>query len=145
MNAPAPRSTLVAWLPVMAWCAVIFLFSAQPDLRFVEDDGTDFIVRKAGHMGVFGILALLVWRGLAVTTDLRRPWAAAILFTLAYAATDEVHQSFVAGRHMAATDVLIDTAGALLAVAIAGGLLALQRRRRRHPGAAPDGTSGPNG
>jgi hypothetical protein len=143
MSVSAPRSRLIPWLPVVAWCAVIFLLSAQPDLRFVEDQGTDFLVRKAGHMGVFGILAILAWRALAATTTLRRPWAVALLFGLVYAASDEVHQAFVAGRHMAATDVAIDMAGALIAVAVAGGLLGL--RRRAGAPEAPEGTSAPNG
>jgi hypothetical protein len=53
---------------VIAWAGVIFAFSAQPNLRFVQDQGLDFLVRKAGHMAVFGMLALLLWRALAVTT-----------------------------------------------------------------------------
>jgi len=36
----------------------IFAFSAQPDLRFLPDDFFDFVVRKVGHAGVFGVLAL---------------------------------------------------------------------------------------
>jgi len=67
-------------------------------------------------MGVFGILALLSWRALAGTTDWRRPWAWAFALTVLYAATDELHQGFVTGRHPSATDVGIDVAGALIGV-----------------------------
>ena len=52
---------LAAWAPAIAWAGLIFAFSAQPNLRFVPDEGLDFLVRKAGHMGIFGILALLLW------------------------------------------------------------------------------------
>ena len=52
---------VLAWLPAIAWAGLIFVFSAQPNLRFVPDEGLDFLVRKAGHMGIFGILALLLW------------------------------------------------------------------------------------
>ncbi len=59
---PALRSLLSGWLPVVAWTALIFALSAQPNLRFASDPGLDFVVRKLGHIGVFGILALLLWR-----------------------------------------------------------------------------------
>ena len=111
---------MAAWLPVIAWALLIFAFSAQPNLRFVPDAGLDFVVRKAGHMGVFGILALLLWRALAGTTAWRRPWAWALALAVLYASTDEFHQGFVAGRHESAVDVGIDAAGAIIAVAAAG-------------------------
>ena len=116
--APAWRPLLSAWVPVAGWAALIFAFSAQPDLTFVPDDaGLDFVVRKAGHMAVFGILALLIWRALAGTTALRRPWAWAIVLTILYATSDELHQGLVAGRHASASDVAIDMLGVATAVA----------------------------
>ena len=114
------RGGLGAWLPPTAWAALIFALSAQPDLRFLPDDGLDFVVRKVGHMGVFGILALLLWRALATTTTTPRPWAWAVILTVAYAATDELHQSGVVGRNASATDVAVDAVGALIAVAGVG-------------------------
>ena len=121
-----PGGRVAAWLPVIGWAALIFAFSAQPNLRFVPDAGLDFVVRKAGHIGVFGILALLLWRALAGTTAWRRPWAWALALAVLYAATDEFHQGFVAGRHESAVDVGIDAAGAIIAVAAVG----LLRSRR---------------
>ena len=59
---------LATWAPTIAWAALIFAFSAQPNLRFVPDELLDFVVRKLGHMAVFGILALLLWRAVATTT-----------------------------------------------------------------------------
>jgi VanZ family protein len=111
---------VVAWLPVIVWAGLIFAFSAQPNLRFAADPGLDFLVRKAGHMAVFGILALLLWRALASTSAWRRPWAWSVALAILYAITDEFHQGFVAGRHESAVDVGIDAAGALIAVVGAG-------------------------
>lgn len=91
----------------------------MPDLRFLPDEGMDFVVRKIGHMGVFGILALLVWRALAMTTTWRRPWAWAILAAVLYAISDEIHQGVVSGRHASFVDIAIDTAGILIAVTLA--------------------------
>jgi VanZ like family. len=116
----ALRPVLFGWAPVVGWATLIFVLSAQPDLRFAPDAGLDFVVRKLGHMGVFGILALLSWRALAGTTAWRRPWAWAFALTVLYAATDELHQGFVAGRHLSAVDVGIDATGALIVLAATG-------------------------
>jgi len=98
--------------PPLVLMGVIFFFSAQPDL------GTglgvwDTILRKAAHMAEYGLLWFLWYRALRTPSPLP---AAAI--TLAYAATDEWHQSFVEGRHGTPVDVLIDAAGVALAIAI---------------------------
>ncbi len=121
-----PDGPVLAWLPAIAWAGLIFAFSAQPNLRFVPDEFLDFLVRKAGHMGVFGILALLLWRAVAGTTTRRRPWAWALALAVVYAITDELHQGGVIGRHAAAVDVGIDAAGALIAV-VAVGLIRSRR------------------
>jgi hypothetical protein len=104
------------WLPVVAWAALIFALSATPDLRFASDD---LVVRKIGHAGIYAILALLVVRA---TGGGRRGALVALLACFLYAASDELHQSFVAGRHGSPVDVGIDSLGAaasFAAVAIA--------------------------
>ena len=105
---------------MITWAGLIFAFSAQPNLRFAPDESLDFLIRKAGHMGVFGILALLSWRAVAGTTAWHRPWAWALALTILCAVTDEFHQGFVAGRHPSAVDVGIDAAGALIAIVAVG-------------------------
>jgi VanZ family protein len=113
-------SLFSGWLPVALWAGLIFLLSAQPNLRFVPDAGLDFLIRKVGHMGVFGILALLAWRALAGTTAWHRPWAWAFALTVLYAASDEWHQGLVAGRGPSAVDVGIDAFGAIVAIVVIG-------------------------
>lgn len=98
---------------------LIFLLSAQPDLN--SGLGTlDLYLRKAAHMTEYALLSLLWWR--ALRTDSPLP---AALIAVAYAVTDEWHQSFVDGRHAAATDVLIDAIGVTL------GVLAFRASRAR--------------
>jgi VanZ family protein len=100
------------FVPPVALMALIFALSAQPDLG--TGWGTwDTILRKLAHMTEYGLLWVL-W---AWALGWRRPLLAAAI-TIAYSATDEVHQSFVEGRHGTPVDVLIDAAG----VAIAWGL-----------------------
>ena len=102
------RSALSLWLPVLVWAGVIFAFSGVPSL----DTGLgtwDLVLRKLAHVCEYALLGFLLARGV------RRP-AVAVVLAAAYAVTDEVHQTFVEGRHGAPRDVAIDTFGALLGV-----------------------------
>jgi len=103
-----PRSQLHAWLPVVAWAAVIFAFSSVPSLSSGLG-GWDVVLRKLAHVTEYAILGALLLRAT------RRPWLALGL-AAAYAASDEVHQHFVEGRHAALLDVAIDTVGALVGI-----------------------------
>ena len=106
--------------PPVALMALIFTFSAQPDLS--SGLGVwDTIGRKIIHMAEYGLLWWLWYRALGV----RSPLAAAAI-ALTYSATDEYHQTFVEGRHGSPVDVLIDATGVAVAIAIAG----LRRRAR---------------
>jgi VanZ family protein len=92
---------------------VIFFLSAQPDLN--SGLGTwDLVLRKLAHMAEFGLLWLLWWRALGY-----RGKTLPALITIAYAVTDELHQTTVDGRHGSPLDVLIDSAGVALAVLVA--------------------------
>jgi VanZ family protein len=119
---PASRA-LSAWLPVLAWAAVIFTFSSIPSLS-TGLGGWDTVLRKGAHMTEFAILGALLLRALDKT-------GLAFLAGVAYAATDELHQHFVRGRHGSPLDVLLD------AVGVALGILALRRLSRPGPGDRP--------
>jgi hypothetical protein len=116
------------WLPVVVWAGVIFAFSTRPNLRFVQADDVDFVVRKAGHMFAFGVLAVLLWRALA-SAALGRALLWSWVLATAYAATDEFHQSFTQGRHASVVDVGIDSAGAFIALCLLAAWLAIRRTR----------------
>ena len=129
------------WLTAVLWMGVIFLMSTdlgssahtsrivEPLLRWLNPEistgamaRVHFLVRKAGHLSEYAVLALLLLR--AVRSSLRlapgdwswRATGLALLLAAAYAATDEFHQSFVAARTASAGDVLIDSLGALFAL-----------------------------
>jgi VanZ family protein len=102
------------WLPPLVLMGLIWLFSAQPSL----DSGLgwlDTIGRKLIHFGEYALLSFLWWRLLRTSMPERRAAIAALLVSSLYAATDEVHQSFVDGRHGTPVDWAIDTAGAAAA------------------------------
>jgi VanZ family protein len=98
--------------PPLALMGVIFFLSAQPDLNSGLG-AWDTIGRKLVHMASYGLLWWLWHRALG-----RRNPAAAIAITLAYAVSDEYHQTFVEGRHGSPIDVMIDAAGVAIAVAL---------------------------
>jgi VanZ family protein len=114
------QEKLNLWLPVLIWAAFIFYLSSVPHLRFMENDQLDFVVRKIGHMGVFGILARLLARALTGSTywSWKKIFFTSLVVTCLYAITDEYHQAFVPGRHASAKDVTIDTVGAWVALGL---------------------------
>ncbi len=102
---------LMLLIPPLALMGLIFVLSAQPDL----DSGLgtiDLIGRKIIHFCEYALLCWLWWR--VFEPDLGAPRAALVAFLISsgYAATDELHQVFVEGRHGAPLDWVIDSAGA---------------------------------
>ena len=107
------RLRLDLWLPPVVLMGVIFAASAQPSL----DSGLgviDLIGRKLIHFAEYALLCFLWWRALASVTSPRSAALWAFLITSGYAVTDELHQTFVEGRHGNVFDWLIDSAGAAL-------------------------------
>jgi len=104
------------WALLALWMAVIYIASDQPDLPHAPGPWLDFVIKKLLHAAGYAVLAGLWWRALA-GAGLRRPHAWAFILTVAYAAADEWHQTFVPGRGGRPRDVAVDAAGALLALA----------------------------
>jgi len=113
------------YAPALAVMALIFGLSAQPDLSSGLG-AWDTLLRKLAHVTIYAVL----WLTVARATQWRQPLLATVI-ALLYAISDEVHQSFVAGRHGTPVDVAIDAVGiglAILAWAYAA------RRRGGRPG-----------
>lgn len=122
-QSPSIVALLQTWLPPVALMAVIFAFSAQPHLG--TGLGTiDLIARKLVHAAEYALLCFLWWRALRMVLARPRAVVAALAIAVAYACSDEYHQTFVAGRSGSPVDVAIDTLGATAAA------LAINRWRR---------------
>jgi len=128
------------WLPAIFWMGVIFAMSAMPGDVSGEQSGTlvsivlgvisfflgseaaagipvdliHLLIRKAAHMTEYAVLFFLYQRALRME-GARRPGICALLLCALYAATDEFHQGFIAGRGPSVIDVIIDTLGAGIA------------------------------
>jgi len=121
------RARLAAWAPALAVMVLIFVASAQPKhvpspgpsqvyfsgIMPIFAGGWDTLVKKSAHVVVYGVLAVLIFRAL-LTHGLSSREAAplAIVLTVAYALTDELHQAFVTGRHSSVVDIGFDYTGA---------------------------------
>jgi VanZ family protein len=106
--------------------AVLWLFpqASEETLRLIH-----LIIRKAGHLTEYAILALLAARAFRTSSRelLRRRWFwMSLLFVVAYSLSDEFHQSFVPSRGASIYDSMIDSLGGLAALA----LLAFKTRRQ---------------
>lgn len=148
-----------------AWCAAIFMLSAQPGSESSETSGgfinmfcelivpefsgfsgaeraefvesLQFIVRKCAHFTAYLLLAVLSLQFFRTLEKFRKPLsagAAALVFSVIYAISDEIHQLFVDGRSAQIRDVLIDSCGALFGAAVSIGVWSLFRKlgRKKH-------------
>ena len=115
MESAATRQVALRALAPLALMALIFFLSAQPDL----DSGLgtlDVVLRKLAHATEYALLTLLwAW---ALRPATRWNVLAAAMIAVLYAASDEFHQTFVEGRHGSPVDVLVDSAGVLIAIAL---------------------------
>ena len=103
------------WLPVIMYMGFIFYLSSLPNP--IEQvipknilpyfDFEHFIY----HIIEYAILSLLLYRALKITN--KNPQTLAILITILYAITDEIHQYFVPRRISSIFDLAIDSFGAI--------------------------------
>lgn len=131
----AALTALVAyWLPVIVWMGVIYTLSDRPDLTLGRVlpvfaswgstkglDLADLILRKMAHVTEYAILTALVYRALRrrrVGFPVGPLFGWSGLYSVVFAFTDEFHQRFVPTRSGTLRDVVIDTAGVLLALVI---------------------------
>lgn len=119
------RTSLSLWLPPLTLMAVIFYLSDQPDLSSGLGI-VDLVGRKLVHAAEYALLCALWWRALRPAAPSSVALVASLTVSIAYAVSDEIHQSFVPGRTATPIDVSIDAAGAGLAALIV-------RRRERRP------------
>jgi VanZ family protein len=123
------QSFILNWLPVMVYCIAIFVQSSYPSLdKFPSFAYSD----KLMHVIAYGLLGLLVCRAVNTLGRWRHRWGALVCFGVAaaalYGASDEWHQSFVAGRSSEVADLIADVAGGLVGSVIYVSILYMRCR-----------------
>jgi len=107
-------SILPRWLTAVLLMLIIFLVSSRTSSELPNFRGWDYFIKKSSHAIGYGLLALSYLHALG---HKEKNYWLAWLFAILYAATDEIHQSFVPGRTPRVTDVLIfDNFGAMIAL-----------------------------
>lgn len=113
-----------------AWAIMILVVGSQSGLQIATDNRLDALLRTLGHASAFGILSLLVVRSISSRWPVQKSSLfGAWTITFLVAVLDEFHQRSVQGRIGDPIDVLVDMAGAT--VALTGIFLISTRRQER--------------
>ena len=90
---------LSAWLPVLLWSLLIFKFSAGSVPVASTVYWQDFAVKKTGHIMLFGMMALLIYRGFRINNIPKVKSAIySVLLAFFYGGTDELGHKAVMNR-----------------------------------------------
>lgn len=123
------RGRLLLWAPVALLLGYEFFLSAQPPSG-MPDLGPSFREKdKVEHVVYFFVTGLLAVRAARCGEGWTRGKTAVflVLAGLLWGCSDEIHQSFTPGRDVEIGDVLADTAGVALAVALGERILRKMR------------------
>lgn len=101
---------------VALWSIAIFLVSSWEIVPSPRDTLLNFVLKKTAHIGEYAVLYWLTFRAVNESAK-RKKFLAPLVFAVFYAITDEIHQSFVPGRHARVYDVGFDALGGLLMIA----------------------------
>ena len=130
------KNRLWRYGPVVVWAALIFIgsssilsgsntsaFLVQP-MHWLFPEASDstlqlahLLIRKAGHLTEYAILAWLAARAFRTSSNelLHYRWfLLALILVVLYSLSDEFHQSFVPSRGASLYDCMIDTVGGLM-------------------------------
>lgn len=106
------------YLPALIWASVIFYFSSLPSARVTQFSlGFDDLILHFAEYALLGFLLGLAF--LHPSERHRWQWVVlACLVGILYGASDEIHQSFVPGRHATVSDFLADSIGTITGTAL---------------------------
>lgn len=104
------------WLPPLLWMAIIFILSSRQRVAVSESYTISFLIFKSLHIIEYAFLYFLLFRALypykGIT--LKKKYIYAFIIAALYAASDELHQTFVPTREGKVRDVIIDWIGITL-------------------------------
>ena len=141
------------WMPVILWMLVILYLSSQSAdqsnqlsmgvtvriyeavnilLPELEVDAFNHMVRKYAHFFAYMILGILSVNALYLNgIKDRKAILYSFIISFLYAISDEIHQIFVPGRAGQVMDVLIDSSGGIIGIAIYASVYSLTIGKRR--------------
>lgn len=122
------------WSPPLLYLGLIFYLSSLSRIR-LGFEAPDFLL----HFPEYFLLLVLLVRAVNLGFRERVGWLALLscsLFSVVYAASDEIHQYYVPGRDASVSDFLTDAAGVLAGVLA---ILIYQKFYRRRSSPKKDG------
>lgn len=140
----------VSWILVAVCMGIIFSLSAQNGeessdlsgsfmmaiLEWLKLDIDEGFLRTCAHCLEFMGLSLLIFNATYSTWETKFTPLIAFAETVFYAITDEIHQIFVPDRAFQLSDILVDSTGALIGVAVSfiilKIILTIKERRNRN-------------
>lgn len=137
----ATESSMTSGGVIRFFCTLLvpeFVTDSEAE-RLQMINSLQFFVRKAAHFTAYmilGFLAAQVFMAMPRLKNVFRMCLGAWGFSILYAISDEIHQNFVPGRAMQLRDVIIDSTGALVGVALsyAVSMAVLRRHSKAAPG-----------
>ncbi|CAN5207027.1 VanZ family protein [soil metagenome] len=109
------KKKLYYWAPPILWMIIIFTLSSQQRVVVSDITSINFIFFKTLHVIEYATLFFLLFRAFHKQSNvsLQNAFFFSIMIAILYAASDELHQTFVPTREGSPRDVIIDTIGIL--------------------------------
>ncbi len=105
------------WLPALLVMGIIFYFSSKQNINVSDTKAVNFSVFKTLHILEYGLLYLLLFRAFHNTLNKKKQKQAfilAIVVSLLYAVSDEIHQMYTPTREPSIRDLTFDAIGIYL-------------------------------
>jgi len=109
------KNFLYYWLPVYVYAGLIFYFSSLPEIPelILKITKETFIL----HIIEYAILSILLLRAFINSKNIifrEKAIYLAIIITILYGITDEIHQHFVPGRTFSLFDIIANGIGSIV-------------------------------
>lgn len=132
MSSKKKAYVIISWILVVVCMGIIFSLSSQNGEESSDLSGSFVIdllnlfgisidegfLRTMAHCLEFMGLSVLMFNAICSTWNFKLTPVLAFFGTVMYAVSDEIHQIFVPGRAFQISDILVDSTGALIGVAI---------------------------
>ena len=110
------RNFLLYWLPVIAYCLIIFIQSSYPSPDQLPNvTHLDKLLHFIAY-ACLGALWLRAFNTLSIRNNPKLVIVLSIFLSSLYGISDEIHQHFVPFRHADAVDAVMDIIGSVVGV-----------------------------
>jgi VanZ family protein len=105
------------WLPVFIVMITIFVLSSRQRINVSDTKAVNFSIFKTLHILEYAFLYFLLFRAYFKTLgkkNQKRAYIYAMIVSIIYAVSDEIHQSFTPTREPSVRDITFDAIGIYL-------------------------------